>query len=515
MRCVPIAFLLGACACHSTSPDLAFPAMGSTSAPSGKGSFRFGVSTASAQIEEQNTATDWYLWTRPPPEGLGHGTFVGDAVKGYSKAVDDIALLEQLHVDSYRMSIEWARIEPQRHHIDEDAIKHYRQLLEAIVAKGIRPMITVHHFSSPVWLDDPRDPTCANGPSDTNLCGWAKSPDVITAFHDYARLLGQRFGDLVDDWCTLNEPTPYLLAGYGVGIFPPGKQYLFQFHDQFLPVARGYLSAHVAGYDGLKEGDTADADHDGVAASVGFTTAVDDWIPAANNEVSKDPLDLNARDQALYVREYSFVDSLLQGGWDTKVVGTMDEPHPEWKGKLDWLGLQYYLRAGVTGQTKLIDGLNFVPCEMGYDLGSCIPPIDPTFHVPSMEYDYSPEGLYNVLKRFSERYPNLPFTITESGISTNNGTRRAQVVVRTLEQIARARAEGMDVRGMYHWSLMDNLEWARGFVPHFGLFSVNLTTYERTPTEGATVYGSIAGSRTVTAAQLKQYGGLGAMAPEP
>src|SRR5262249_22040588 len=123
--------------------------------------FRFGVATAATQIEDTNPSTDWYLWTQSTDQGgLGHGAaFVGDAVDGYTRAIDDIQLLKDLHVDSYRFSIEWAHVEPKKGMIDETALAHYDQLINALVAAGIRPLVTIHHFSNPVWLDDPRDPT--------------------------------------------------------------------------------------------------------------------------------------------------------------------------------------------------------------------------------------------------------------------------------------------------------------------------------------------------------------------
>lgn len=520
MRWLLLAIVVASCGAKP-SADVSFPAMDSIAQPSGRGSFRFGVSTAATQIEDQDTHTDWYVWTSPLPEGRGKDTFVGDAAGGYTRAIDDIALLQQLHVDSYRLGIEWARIEPVRGQINEEALTHYRQVLEALVAKGIRPMVTVHHFANPVWVDNPNDVDCHNGPSDTNLCGWADpvgGPQILASMKAHAKLLGQRFGDLVDEWCSLNEPTIYLLGAYGMGVFPPGKSSLFNFFDQFIPVAHAYLSAHVAIYDGLKEGDTVDADHDGVAASVGFTTSVSDWVPSHNGLASSDPADVAAKDHALFVYEYSFVDSMLQGGWSTKADGVFDEPRPDWKGKLDWLGLQYYTRAGVSSVQPgeaLIAGLDFQPCQFGFDLGSCIPPLDPSFRVAVMDYEYSPEGLYNVLHRYQQRFPTLPFTVTESGIATENPTRRAEVLVRALEQISRARGEGADVRGMYHWSLMDNLEWHRGFVPRFGLFHVNFETFERTPTKASQIYGDIAAARKVTAAQRRTYGGIGPLSPEP
>ena len=153
-------------------PARQFPPIGPIVGPGGRGSFRFGAASAATQIEDMNPTVDWYVWTAPPPDGLGRGTFVGDAARGYSLALADVDLLAAMHLDSYRFSVEWARIEPQRDQIDQDALAHYDQFIDALLARGIRPMITVHHFSNPIWVDDPRDKECADGPGDANLCGW-------------------------------------------------------------------------------------------------------------------------------------------------------------------------------------------------------------------------------------------------------------------------------------------------------------------------------------------------------
>src|SRR5262249_41562353 len=125
------------------------------------------------------------------------------------------------------------------------------------------------------------------------------------------------------------------------------------------------------------------------------------------------------------------------------------------------------------------------------------------------------DGIHDVLLQFAARYPNLPLVVTEAGIATDTGRRRAENIVRNLEAIAHARDAGVDVRGYYHWSLTDNFEWAEGFGPHFGLYSVDYTTYERTATEGADVLTQIAATRQLTRDQRSTLGGTGPMTVEP
>jgi beta-glucosidase len=501
-------------------PDIAFGTFGSSSAKEGKNGFRFGASSAATQIEDMNTNTDWYKWTDPKQlNPTNSRVFVGDAVKGYTMAIEDVKLLQAMHVDSYRFSIEWARVEPQKGMIDETAMQHYSDLLDALKAAGIRPNVTIHHFSNPVWVDDPGDPGCMNGPSFTNLCGLdddTGGPMVVSAMADHATLLAQRFGDRVDDWATLNEPVNYLIASYGAGIFPPGKHdFLEDPTGRFVNAIRNYVAAHAAMYKAIKAADTIDADGDGVAASVGLTKEAAEWVASHGGALTTNTNDVNARTRVEWLYQYMFVEAIRQGGLDSKLSGTIDEPHPEWKGTLDWLGVQYYFRGGVTSYPAIFPPpISATPCYSSIGGFACVPPLDPTYYVPVMQYEHDPAGLYAVLTDFAKRWPGLPLIVTESGIATQVGARRAEVIVRALEQIDRAKKDGADVRGYYHWSIFDNFEWALGFVPRFGLYSVDYTTYARTPTEGATVFGEIAQSRKLTTMMRTMYGGSGPLTPE-
>ena len=500
-------------------PAIEFAAPGSLGAATGQGSFRFGAASAATQIEDQNPNTDWYAFTQPESQGgLGQGeAFVGEASMGFSKALEDVELLTEMGLDAYRFSIEWARVEPERDVIDAEALDHYDAFIDALVAAGIQPNVTLHHFSNPRWVDDPLDVECSSGPGDGNLCGFDHPEGaalVIEEMAEHAALLAERYGDRVDEWGTVNEPINYLLAAYGIGAFPPGKQHVLALIDDFVPVVRSYALAHAAMYDALKANDAVDADGDGQAASVGFTLSVADWVAARQNAPSSQAEDLAARDRLLYVYHHMLVEAVRSGQFDTDLDGTMDEPQPELAGTLDWLGVQYYFRTGVTAEPPLIAELGLTPCYGSFDMGACLPPIDPSYCVPTMHYEHYPPGLHTVLRDFGARWPDLPLAVTEGGIATEVGARRAENVVRALEQIALARAVGVDVRGYYHWSLIDNFEWAEGFGPRFGLYRVDYDSYARSPTLGAEVFGEIAGARLLSSGLRARYGGTGPMTAE-
>jgi beta-glucosidase len=535
MRSTLLSFIfLGVVACGGTNSGtvdgISFPPEGSVAGDQGKGSFTFGAATAAAQIEESVPELDWRLWTQPVPDGLGMGeAFVGDAVRGYELALDDVVLAADTNLDAYRFNVNWARLEPTRDNINQSAVAHYDGVIDALAAAGIKPMITIHHFSSPVWVDDPRrDPeeTCA--PSDTDLCGWndeAGAQAIIEEIAELGALIAREYGDRVDEWVTLNEPINYLLSAYGIGSYPPGRGGVFDLLDEdamraLLDTVERYAAAHVALYDAIKANDTVDADGDGVAANVGFVLSVIDWVPSRNGELSDDPRDVTAADNLRYVYHQVFTDAFVHGQWDGNLDRMIEESEqrPGWAGKIDFLGPQYYFRAGVTDSEGFnIPIINGFPCFAGLPItDACVNVKDPTKCIPTMQYEYAEDGLSIILEEFASLWPDLPMTVTEAGIATEVGRRRSENVVRTLEQIWKARQNGVDVRGYYHWSLMDNFEWDLGFAPKFGLYAVDVEggTYVRTPTEGATTLAEIAGTRRLSASMSEELGGVGPMTPE-
>lgn len=526
------AFAMSACDNGSSGPepirDIVFEGPGPLIGDAGRGSFAFGAATAATQIEDNNIHTDWHQWSlRTEDGGVGQGKeFVGDAVGSFSDPELDLALIEELGLDDYRFSVEWGRIEPQRGVYDEEALAHYDRFIDRLVEMGVRPSITIHHFSNPVWVTAPGEDCPEDGPTDENLCGW-DSPHgtdlIVESIANFAALVAERYGDRVDNWVTFNEPINYIVAAYGAGYFPPGRSHLMgaiggnaqtPAFQRLVDVFRSFLVAHVAVYDAIKANDTIDADDDGVASAVGVTLNSVDWKGASGKKWSDHPDDLAAAERMHYLYHFFLVDALVNGTFDTDLDGKGDEQFPDWVGKIDWIGLQYYFRGGVTARPALIPALNLMFCFPPFDFGSCVKE-DPTKWVPTMSYEWHEEGIYNVLMRLKKRYANLPIVVTESGLAAINGKRRAEHIVRTLEQIQRARKAGADIRGYYHWSLTDNFEWHLGYGPHFGLYVVDREdNMRRSATEGATVYRDLIENRTITIEQRETYGGTGPMSVE-
>jgi beta-glucosidase len=168
----------------------------------------------------------------------------------------------------------------------------------------------------------------------------------------------------------------YLFAAYGAGVFPPGKRLIFDDVAAYRRLLRNYLRAHVVIYDALTAADTIDADGDGVAAHIGFTLSLVDWVPARGNAPSDHPQDVAATEKVLYYYHRLYVDSLRGGTFDADLDGAPDEDHPDWAGKLDWLGVQYYFRGGVTGETQLFPVVDATFCYPPLDFGR--PPRRPT-----------------------------------------------------------------------------------------------------------------------------------------
>ncbi|TMB48398.1 MAG: glycoside hydrolase family 1 protein [Deltaproteobacteria bacterium] len=406
-----------------------------------------------------------------------------------------------LRSNTLRLSIEWSRIFPTSTagvdisggidlHVlqqldalaNQGEVAHYREVFRALRRAHLKPFVTLNHFSLPLWIHDPikaRDAfngTDPNGPPPSGFgpAGWV---DAVTAteFAKYAAYLGWKFGDQVDLWAPLNEPEVVAVSGY-VNIpglfaanFPPGA---FSF-TAAIQVMVNEITANAAAYDALKQWDTVDADGDGTPATVGLVQNMVAFHP--KNPMS--PLDVQGTQHADYLFNLLFLNGAIHGDVDANANGTIDsgEHHPELVGKADFVGVNYYFRAVVQGVgvplTPAIPILDFIPTT------SYQTPHNPTgMPCPSTCSDFGweiyPIGLREMLTEVATY--GLPVYITENGIADADDNQRPAYLVHHLEVLDQAIADSVaDVRGYYHWALMDNFEWASGYWPQFGLYGVD------------------------------------------
>ncbi|MCA9773779.1 MAG: glycoside hydrolase family 1 protein, partial [Myxococcales bacterium] len=315
--------------------------------------FRFGAATSAHQVEGGQT-NNWTLWETLPQFAGRTAEPSGAAVDEYHRYAEDFDWIRWMGLDTYRFSIEWSRIEPERGRYDPVEIAHYRAVLDALRARGIHPSVTLHHFTDPTWFTDmtkirslpANDDFCADGPSDADFCYWT-NPEAPAVFGAFCGLMAREFGDRVDEWWTFNELTGHWLNTAFTGDFPPGlaARNAAEIQTVSLPVLRGMLAAHAACYEAIHAEDTVDADGDGRAARVGLTTGTGLVTPADPAR----PADVAAAAQAEFLASFLAFDAAAFGMLDANLDGVPEEAHPEWAGSLDLLGLQFYASTVILG----------------------------------------------------------------------------------------------------------------------------------------------------------------------
>jgi beta-glucosidase len=413
--------------------------MGELRFPNG---FLWGVATSSHQIEGGNH-NDWTKWEKRP----GHPKNVvpsGDAADHWHRYADDYQYISDMNLSAYRFSIEWSRIEPRAGEYDAEAIAHYGKMLAELGKRGITPMVTLHHFTSPLWID--------------KIGGWA-DPRTVDHFVRFATKVIDAFGADVSFWITLNEPSVQSGLGYMVGIFPPGRKDLLRYWH----ARRNMLDAHRAVYRlthemykrrGWRKPQVSFAHH--------MT-----YVEAANPDSLLDRLSARIYD---YFNNSYFLSHA--------------------KGYMDFVGVNYYfyrrMRFQIGGPLAIMAEVP-LPDAPASDLG----------------WQVVPGGLYSLCKTVAAY--GLPIYITENGLADATDRLRPWSLVHHARAIHRAISEGADVRGYFHWTLIDSFEWENGFGYRYGLVAVDYATQERTPRGSAKLYGEIAAHNAVTAEMMEKY----------
>jgi beta-glucosidase len=448
--------------------------------------FLWGSATAAFQVEAMDTNTDWFNWAAIPGKIENGDTPDPNGPDALDHIDDDIATLVSTHQNAYRFSIEWGRIYPtldafNANTPDQTALDTYMTELTKLKAAGITPMVTLQHFAFPSWLSDVTDP---NDPQ-----GWER-PGVVDQFATFCGRMGAYYGGLVDWWVTINEPLNLVVGGYVQGSFPPG---LVLDVTRGLAVAMVEVRAHAACFDAIHATDTVDADGDGVAALVSYAAHMRTFH--ANDPTQA--ADVAAANHVRYVFNDWFINAVVFGAWDPNVDGdtvpsdiSLD---PTLEGRADYLGVNYYSDTLVSASRGVI-----IPAPIDAAITEAYLPT--TRPKSDFGWDIYPEGLGTVLDEV--KHYSVPVVITENGIADEGDVMRARFIAEHLFQAGWAIQRGIDLRGYFHWALVDNFEWANGFCPHFGLSSYDVTTKARTVRASAQTYASIIQAASLTQASI-------------
>jgi beta-glucosidase len=419
--------------------------------------FHWGSATSAHQVEGGNDKNDWWRFEQIPGRIHG-GDTSGDACRHYERFDEDFALAHADGHNAHRLSFEWSRIMPERGKIDAAAVAHYHAVLESLERHGLRPLVTLHHFTNPLWIAD--------------RGGW-ENAETIQHFCAFVRFCAREFGGEVDWWCTVNEPEVFAFRGWSEGVWPPGKRD----ESAALAVMANLLEAHGLAYRILHEQDRVGAEGRGRTAHVGFAK----HLPQLEGDRWWFPLDgVRARFENAVFNE-AVLEAAETGEIRLEIPGarTVKRRVPELAKSLDFVGLNYYTRWKVR---------MFAPDPHVARGGA--PRTD-------LGWEIYPEGFERALMRVARL--KLPVLVTEHGFADALDKFRPRALVESLQHLARAIDKGANVIGYYHWSLMDNFEWSDGYRGRFGLYQVDFRdpALPRNRTRSADLYSRIAHANAI------------------
>ena len=393
----------------------------------------WGTATAAHQIEGGNTNNDWWEWEHT--DGSVCAESSGDATDSYHRWFEDLKLVKEMGLDAYRFSIEWSRVEPAQGEFSLAELEHYREIMVAAHELGLKNSVTFHHFTTPTWAAEQG--------------GW-ENPQIVEWFTRFCDIAVQHLGDHIDIAATFNEPNVVAMAGYVQGIFPPGKHGGV---EVFRTVTENIVAAHKGATQVLKAGPGT--------FPVGLTLAISDIV------VHPD------------------ADPTSQG------VRMSDMPTDADADPFPWLMAGIYLDAARADD--YIGVQTYFTMHVGPDFQELPKPAD--WRLTQMGWTFTPESL-GITVRTAAAATGVPVIVTENGVATTDDAERIEYYSRSLGALREAMDDGVDVRGFFAWSLLDNFEWAEGYRPLFGLVAVDRLTFERTPKPSAAWFaGVVASSR--------------------
>lgn len=404
--------------------------------------FWWGTSLSAHQAEGGNN-NSWTRW-ESRPKAIKNQDTSARAAEHWKRFEEDFDNLVWLNANAHRLSLEWSRLEPNPGEWNKGAERTYREMISALIRRKIHPIVCLFHFTLPLWVED---------------AGGFENTEMINAFVRFASRAQEAFGDLVQDWLTMNEPVVYALGAYGAGVTPPGIKSL----PRALKTVGLLMKAHGDAYHVLKAGDPK--------SQVSFAHHL--RVFSARRSIS--PTDHLMRKLADQVFNWSWYQAIQTGRIQINVPGVFkfEESNPSSFGALDYVGFNYYSRDLVSlnpfTEQKII--LSSPKGASKTDMG----------------WEIYPEGLDPLLKRLkSLGFANVPIVITENGLADASDSLRHDFIYSHLKTFLEScERHGLTPGGYLHWSLIDNFEWIDGYYPRFGLFEVDYVSQKRTARQSA------------------------------
>jgi len=420
--------------------------------------FLWGTATASHQVEGANRNNNWSRWEEDPGRVIA-GQKAGLACDWWGgRWKEDLDRAVETGQNAHRLSIEWSRIQPARDRWDEDALDHYRAILRGMYDRGLAPMVTLHHFTDPLWM--------------TELGGW-ENADAPQWFESFVRKVIPALKEYCTTWVTINEPNVYTVSGYVYGMFPPGKQSIPTALQVMINLVRGHALSYRAIHELQPE------------ARVGFAINYRSFQPAH----AWSPLDRVAAG----IQHQFFNDAIPVAAMSGRFVTPfLKQQITGAAATQDFIGVNYYSRDLVAfdltrPQTQFI--------RNDYPKGSDLSPTGFIANVPA--------GMYEALK-WSLKF-KLPIIVTENGVEDAADELRPRYLLQHVHQVWRAVNFNWPVRGYFHWSLVDNFEWERGWTQRFGLWGLNTETQTRTRRKSVDAYEAICRENGITTEMVRRF----------
>jgi beta-glucosidase len=356
--------------------------------------------------------------------------------------------------------VEWSRIQPEPDKWDEEALEKYRAMLRGLHERGLTVMVTLHHFTDPLWL--------------TARGAW-ETEEIVPIFERFVRKTVEALKEYCTLWCTINEPNVYALIGYADGAFPPGRNDI----KKAVRVEANMALAHAAAYRAIHEIQRE--------ARVGYALHYRPML-ARNRWSPLDALMCSIR--------YSGINMAFPSAISTGVlrspVGNI--PVPAVKGTQDYLGLNYYSTDTVSFNIRNSKEL-FTQSGFPEDAD-----LSENKYIANV-----PEGFYNSIQWAVNRYPDTPIIVTENGVESADDRIRPRYLAQHIHQLWHAVNFNWPIRAYFHWSLVDNFEWERGWTQRFGLWALDVETQKRTKRPSAGLYAEICQENGLSSGMVRKY----------